>query len=747
MTSTVPKPRRRLALWRKLTEPPAHITDPMARQQARMLALTILLVLPLLIGAIIARLWMGTPRPNLWIGVLGLGFSYGLLRTRWWRIAPLLAVITALLLPVSTFFAPPSEPIAVGVIVLVWYIICLWMIFVLYGTRLASLGALLTYCISMAIYPWFHPGETTYVLFVTILYVGVFLSLQTIAYVRSENENELQQTLREVHDARRLAEALTEMTAILSSTLDLEEVLDRILQQIAGIVPSSSSDIMLIENGVARIVRLRGFQTRGIEQQVLDLRFPLSQFANLRQMIASGETILIEDTAAHPEWVPIPVVDWIRAELSAPIRLEGETIGFLNLSDERPGAFTPAQARLLTTFAVQAAIAIRNARLFDETRRYATDLEKEVNERTAQLHLTHTRLRAILDATGEGIFYTEGAYIQYANAAMAALTGYTQQELIGKTLDSLRDPGLNTGELQQIRAMPLMIWKHGVWRGETRLVRKDGTTFYAGLTVSPMGNRGQAALRSVTLLRDISLERELALQKSQFVAHASHELRTPITNLKTRLYLLRKRPETLPEQLPVLEEVAERMKRLVEDLLDRTRLERGLINVRFQPLDLVNLLRRVADLQRPEAEQKGLTLTFAVDSPPIMVSADGERLIQVFTNLVTNAINYTVKGGITVSLRVIDGRAHVDIQDSGVGIASEHLPHIFEPFYRVVSDVAGTGLGLSLVQQIVTLHNGEIQVTSQPGKGSCFTVSLQLAPGAAALPEDDPPNVVDSGLG
>jgi len=693
------------------------------------LAALILLLLPLLMAVFIGRLGLGTMRPNLLVSIIGLSISYGLLRSRWWIYAPPLAVITALLLPVGTFLTPQSDPLLVGIMVLIWYIICESMIYVLYGTRLASIGALLTYCISMALYPWFAPGETTYIMFVTILYVGIFMSLQTLAYVRTENERELQQSLREVHDARRLAEALTEMTAILSSTLDLEEVLDRILEQIAGIVPSSSSDIMLIDQDVARIVRLRGFQARGIEQAVMELRFPLSKFPNMRQMAAFGEPILIEDTRTLSEWVDIPVVQWIRSQLSAPIRLEGRTIGFLNLSDERPQAFTAAQARLLATFAVQAAIAIRNARLYDEARRYATDLEQEVNERTAQLHLTHTRLRAILDATGEGIFYTEGAFIQYANAALAALTGFTQQELIGKTLDSLRDPQMNTGELQQIRAMPLMVWKHGVWRGETRLRRKDGSTFYAGLTVSPMGNRGQAALRSVTLLRDISLERELALQKSQFVAHASHELRTPITNLKTRLYLLRRRPETLPEQLPVLEEVAERMKRLVEDLLDRTRLERGLINVRFQTLDLVDLLRRVVDLQRPEAELKGLTMSFEAAGSPILVSADGERLIQVFTNLLTNGINYTPAGGsITARMRIVSDRVCVDIEDTGVGIGQEHLPHIFEPFYRVASEVEGTGLGLSIARQIIQLHSGVIEVSSELGKGSRFSVYLIPAP-------------------
>jgi PAS domain S-box-containing protein len=717
-----------MKVWRKLTEPHPRIKPAADRRQMRIFMSLSILILPTVIVAFLIRWNMGDPRWNLALSFVGLCGCYALTRTRWWKFAAPAAVILLWLTPLGGIFERHPDPELMGLLLLLWYINTVVVIFILYSLRTAVIAAFLSYGVALALNSWFAPLENTYLLFASLIFLSLIMLMAIIALILYGNETERRMIEAAEYDARRLAEALSETALTLSSTLDLEEVLDRILARLAEIVPSSGSDIMLIEDGAARVVRSRGYAERGIEQAIMSVRLSVREVPNLRQMFDTGKPLLIADTRSYPDWVDLPIVEWIRSEMGAPIRLEGETIGFLNVNHERPNMFTIEHANYLAAFAVHAALALRNARLYDEARRYATDLEKEVSERTAQLHLTHGRLRAILDATGEGIFYTEGAYIQYANAALAQLTGYTQQELIGKTLENLRDPQLSMDELQQLRAVPVMVWKHGIWRGEARMRRKDGTTFYAGLTVSPVGSRNQTALRSVTLLRDISREKELALQKSTFVAHASHELRTPITNLKTRLYLLRKRPEYLNDHLTVLEEVAERMKRLVEDLLDRNRLERGQINVRREPVLLQDLLRRVEAMQRPEAERKPLALIAELTEAPLPVHVDPERIIQVFTNLVTNAINYTAPGGaITIRARAEAEHAVVEVEDTGVGIAPEHLPHIFEPFYRVVSQVEGTGLGLSIARQIVTLHGGEITVKSETGVGSCFTVSLQLA--------------------
>jgi signal transduction histidine kinase len=153
-----------------------------------------------------------------------------------------------------------------------------------------------------------------------------------------------------------------------------------------------------------------------------------------------------------------------------------------------------------------------------------------------------------------------------------------------------------------------------------------------------------------------------------------------------------------------------------------------LIPIRRKLVDLLDIVQAVITLQSPEAERKNLDLCPVLPAEPIPLSADRERLIQVITNLVTNAINYTPSGGkvcVTVSTR--DQCALIEVADTGIGIPQEALPHIFQPFYRVVSEVEGSGLGLSIAREIVELHGGTLQVRTEVRQGSTFTVTLPLA--------------------
>jgi signal transduction histidine kinase len=139
------------------------------------------------------------------------------------------------------------------------------------------------------------------------------------------------------------------------------------------------------------------------------------------------------------------------------------------------------------------------------------------------------------------------------------------------------------------------------------------------------------------------------------------------------------------------------------------------------------VIQSVVALQEPEAQRKNIDLLRRHPDDPVFVLADRERLIQVITNLVTNAINYTPPGGkVRVVIREEDDSARVAVEDTGIGIDSENLPYIFQPFYRVVSEVEGTGLGLSIAKEIVEMHEGTLIVRSQPGKGSIFTITLPL---------------------
>jgi signal transduction histidine kinase len=271
----------------------------------------------------------------------------------------------------------------------------------------------------------------------------------------------------------------------------------------------------------------------------------------------------------------------------------------------------------------------------------------------------------------------------------------------------------------------------GFWRNDPRLMRKDGSEFDAVTISTAVVMPGSNTSGAVSVIRDVSKEKALQQQKERFVAYASHELRTPITNLKTRLYLMRRQPERMEEHMRVLEHVTDRMKRLVEDLLDVSRFERGVINLNFENLVLQDLIRTLVEIQQPEAERKQLQLVCTLPEEALHIHADTERLAQVITNLLTNAINYTPSGGrIEVRLikvcEVTGALARVEVEDSGIGISEEHLPHIFQPFYRVISPVEGTGLGLSITKEIVELHGGDLEVSSQIGVGSNFRFWLPV---------------------
>jgi diguanylate cyclase (GGDEF)-like protein len=170
---------------------------------------------------------------------------------------------------------------------------------------------------------------------------------------------------------RALAEALRDTAAALNSTLKLEEVLERILINVGRVVPHDAVNIMLLKDGIASINRFQGYTELGLEEALKSMRLPLADMPFLRRMAENGVPVFVADTSAEPEWVAIPETAWIRSYAGAPIRIKGEPVGFLNLDSAQVGFYTAAHAERLRAFADQAAIAIENARLYEEVQRLA----------------------------------------------------------------------------------------------------------------------------------------------------------------------------------------------------------------------------------------------------------------------------------------------------------------------------------------------------------------------------------------
>ncbi len=547
-----------------------------------------------------------------------------------------------------------------------------------------------------------------------------------IAIVR--NITERKQMEQAEQDQRLLAEGLRDMAATLTSTLELDEVLDLILHSLTQVVPHDSGNITLLKDGMGEMVRRQRKEANGVAVTRPMQRYVIQDVPTLQHMLETGRPRLVNDTSQAKDWINFPGTDWMRSYVGVPIWLDNEIAGFLQLTSQQVGGFTAQHADRLEAFANLASIALHNAQSFKTKQQQAEELEKRVIERTAQLFEVQKRQQAILDAVGEGVFYTEDQAIEYVNGELCKQTGYPVHELSGQpaTIFQNEDDPLGWANLAH------KLNHNRIWRGEVQVRRQDGECFDAGITIAQVSEPGEQPLRAVTVVRDISQEKALQEQRNRFIAIASHELRTPLTNFMTRLYLLRRQPDRLDTHVQILDDAAEQMKLLVDNLLDLTRLEQGAVRLNRHRVRTQEIIETVMRLQQSEAQSKAINLEMQLDPEPRYVLADSGRLQQVISNLVTNAIKFTPPDGcVTVKLTTQpwDGQDAVVIHviDTGVGIPPEHQAHIFEPFHRVDDTTTGTGLGLSITREIVELHGGNITMESEPGRGACFTVKLRLA--------------------
>lgn len=236
----------------------------------------------------------------------------------------------------------------------------------------------------------------------------------------------------------------------------------------------------------------------------------------------------------------------------------------------------------------------------------------------------------------------------------------------------------------------------------------------------------------VTVLHDITELRKLETVRKDFVANVSHELRTPLTAIKGGVETLEDQiPGEAKEYLDIIKKHTKRIINIVEDLLTLAELEEKDLSSEFKKVNVIDVARNVYKIYKQKAGEKGIDLKFQATDSPIEITGDGFKLEQMFINLVDNAIKYTEKGYVIISIEKINRKVKITVEDSGIGIPKKHLDRIFERFYVVDKSrsrkLGGTGLGLSIVKHVVNLHNGEINVESLPEKGTKFVVFLPSA--------------------
>ena len=261
----------------------------------------------------------------------------------------------------------------------------------------------------------------------------------------------------------------------------------------------------------------------------------------------------------------------------------------------------------------------------------------------------------------------------------------------------------------------------------------DGLERAFRLRTTPMRANGNHLLGAVTLLEDITHLREIDRLKSEFIATASHELRTPLTSVQMGVHLLLERAagDLTDKQVEVLSacrEDCERLDKLMRDLLDLSKIEAGESKPALQPIRTSALINHAAEELRAQVESLGLA--FSIDAPLNLpkVMVDRLQIERVVSNLIGNAIRYTKQGEIKIGAQPRGNFVAVSVTDTGTGIPSEYLPHIFEKFVQVPgAATGGAGLGLAISRLIVEAHGGQISAQSEPDRGSTFTFTLPVA--------------------
>jgi signal transduction histidine kinase len=246
---------------------------------------------------------------------------------------------------------------------------------------------------------------------------------------------------------------------------------------------------------------------------------------------------------------------------------------------------------------------------------------------------------------------------------------------------------------------------------------------------------GAALLAGYLLLRDVHRETETAEMRSHFVASVSHELKTPLTSIRAHAETLLMgragNAETTSDYLKAIVSESERLTRLVDSVLDFSRIEQGRKTYHLQATRLDDVARSAAKTMAYPLSQLGFTLTISSDGSAPTLTADPEALTQAILNLLGNAMKYSGKArSIEMCIGTRDGEAFVDVVDHGIGIERDDQSRIFERFHRVSSNdtagIAGAGLGLPLALHVVEAHRGRIAVVSHPGRGSTFSVNIPL---------------------
>ncbi len=573
---------------------------------------------------------------------------------------------------------------------------------------------------------------------------------------------------------RELADTLRDIGTIVTSTLDLDEVLASLLKEVQRVVPYDGASVMAIENGVARIISHRGYERLGRTPEDMDNVFlNVAEVPLIQQVIETHEPFVAADTHRDHNWVQLKLFSHIRSCLGAPIvSRNGEILGIFSFDSLTPGFYNEEYVQLLKPFTRQAAVAFENAQHYQQIQAQAVQLTTRLNqldtlysagqyvlstlERKEVLMRLAEQMSTITHSTSAMIFDFNPDTVE-GEVQVAFCTPYAPCH------DGLLAPGDHLS-LRSPFLKPVIAHDHNsllLYNADFDRAFPDvALRLHAGIIV-PMLYRdrmtgfaliGEGRAAHILTQDDIRICEALAAQaaialeqaaqfsavqeleqlKSQMIRVASHDLRNPLARAQTALEILRERVKALlpPDQSKYLDRIEyslDEMGQIVEDILSLERIEAR--HRTAEPIIWCQLLERATVHLSADAETKGLKLEISCEPGLPSIGGDPVQLSQAVSNLVSNAIKYTPAGGhISVQAYAKDYGGQptvaIEVQDSGLGIPAELQAMLFQPFYRAkqsgTESISGIGLGLTIVKAAIERHGGTVYFDSEPGEGSLF---------------------------
>jgi PAS domain S-box-containing protein len=535
-----------------------------------------------------------------------------------------------------------------------------------------------------------------------------------------------------------LAVALQKVTAALGRAVTPADVAEVGLGELHAVLGIDSAVLAVIEERTHELIVLRalGTQPNALEalgQISLDAALPLAEAAR------SGDPVWLpgpeEAVARYPALEPYAAA--VGGSGSIPLLVEGRVIGALGLTFRNPRRLTADERMFASTVAQQCAQALQRARLYQ------------------QLDDVNQKLSAVIQASPAAIILLDrDSTVRLWNPAAELIFGWAAAEVLDRPCAEV--PPDRRAELA---AMLAQVIDEGtpVTGLETVRLRKGGAPFDVAIFAAPVRfphggqqclavvvdvserKRAEAALRASEeqAKRAYEAARMADRRKDEFLAILGHELRNPLSPILTAVELMKlRRGPAAEHERDVIERQVRHLVRLVDDLLDVSRITRGQIELTRERLEVSDVVAQAIELASPLLELRAHSLRVAIPRDGLAVDGDQTRLVQVFTNLLTNAAKYTPRGGCIAVGAVREGdEVVVHVRDNGPGIPADLLPHVFDLFVQGTQTLdrreGGLGIGLTLVRSLVKLHGGSVSASCPgPEHGSDFAVRLPLSPPA-----------------